>query len=120
MNLNLSKQLLRTLNHKKLLYSNGHDMAYFDANQLAEVLMLTKAQAYRIIKQPQLLTKQHRLIIDIMKFNQLPGFAPGYKYENGNITDPKGFKFNEIDLENIKWLKSSSMLKRMINDMKNN
>jgi hypothetical protein len=120
MNLNLSKQLIRSLNYRKLLYKNGHDMAYFNANQLAKILIINKAHAYRIIKDPGLLTAQHRLIIDTIKFNQLPGFRVGYKYEDGHITDHTGFKFTQRDLENLKWLKSSSLLNRMLNDIKIN
>lgn len=107
----MARNSLRSVSRKKFLYNDGHNAAFFDVHQLKSILGCSESHAYRIIKNPRLLTKKNRLLIEILHFKQLPGFPPGYSFYDGCIVDPDGFSFNFRDLENLKWLKSHNLSK---------
>ena len=60
-----NNQSLRSINRIKLQYKFERTWKLFNADQLATALCISKAQAYRIIKNPELLTKQHKTILNL-------------------------------------------------------
>ena len=60
-----NNQSLRSINRTKLQYKFERTWKLFNADQLATALFISKSQAYRIIKNPELLTKQHQTILNL-------------------------------------------------------
>lgn len=102
---------------KKLAYMNGYHGAFFDAEQLSMYLRITKAHAYRIIKDPSKLSGKHKQLLDVHAFGQLTGFEKGWVCKDGRISSPKAYPITQTDLENFIWLKSSGILKQVMQDM---
>jgi hypothetical protein len=107
----------KLLTRKKLAYMNGYHGAFFDAEQLSTYLRITKAHAYRIIKDPSKLSRKHKQLLDVHAFGQLTGFEKGWVCKNGKISSPAAYPITQTDLENFIWLKSTGMLKTMIGDL---
>lgn len=107
----------KLITRKKLAYMNGHHGAFFDADDLSKYLRITKAHAYRIIKDPSKLSRKHKNLLDVHAFGQLTGFDKGWMCKENKIISPKGYPISQVDLENLIWLKSSGLLRKIKADI---
>ncbi len=60
-----NNQSLRSINRVKLQYKYKRKWKLYNADDLSKTLEISKSQAYKLIKNPELMTKQHRKILNL-------------------------------------------------------
>lgn len=84
--------------------SCGEYWRLLTANDLTELLSVSRATAYRIMKDGRL-TKVQREILELKCFGLIPGWR-GWRIEPGYLIDDTGYRYSMGEIMSIPLLKS--------------
>lgn len=84
---------------RKLNFTDGHKGRYYTANDLMSLLDISRQHAYRIISDPEKLTKQQRELLLYKDLRALPDWGPGWYVENEGLRAPNGYLITANDMD---------------------
>ncbi len=85
----------------KLQLTDGHRIKLLTAAELSELTGVTKSHAYRWIKDPSTLPDRMRDMLEMKALGKIPGFGPGWYFDDNGIQGPRGEAFTEYELDNF-------------------
>jgi len=91
---------LRRANAKKLHLSDGWRQKTYTSDELVELLHISRAHAYRIIKDPEQLTPTLKELLIYKTMGAIPSFGAGWYLVEDGLSAPNGYVFSPVDLEN--------------------
>lgn len=85
----------------KLHVTDGHRIEFLTAQQIHDLLGVTKSHAYRWIKDPDSIPERQMELLRIKALGSLPGFDPGWYATPDGINSPSGRTICQNQLEQI-------------------
>lgn len=88
---------------KKLPFESEYGFEYLAADDIAELLGVSRSHAYRIIKTGEM-TQQQRRLLECEIFGAVHSW-PGWRFKNGFLLSPTDYQYTESDLLRINTMK---------------
>jgi len=89
------------LDRKKILFTDGHQGRYLDAEDLAQLACISIKHAYRLIADPSKITPTIHRLVTMQLLGSVPGWPPGWRIVDGVLYGPNGRGVSLADVDNL-------------------